>query len=500
MEDVALSRTLRRRRPAGLPRVARPHVGAALGPRRRLAHDPADVVAALRVLARCRSRAAREGLRRPVPRRRVLQVFAKAPVPGEVKTRLARDARQRRGHRRVSRTGRAHARDGRVRLARAASSSRSNCGVRPTSRTRALADDVARAHGATLQPQHGADLGARMRAALAGARPRASALLIGTDCPAIDADYLAAAAAALATTTPCSVRSRTAATCWSVSRATSTRSRASRGARRRHGRDARAARRAGALGGTPDAVGRRQPADLSGRALAPRRAREPHDAARHRRSRQPLVAAAALAALVVAPARADDAGGDRRRRVLACRRGPRCPPAGRRSRSAGSTATRATRSSATDRGTVVERTPTRRRPGSSASSTSDANVRARWSWKVERPSRTATSRASRATTTPRASTSRSARARAALAGRARRTRGARAVRRRRAGRRSHLHLGFAAPPGTTVPNPYTDRVRMIVVESGARVSAGGSPTSETSWPTIARRSARTRRRCRASRS
>jgi hypothetical protein len=52
--------------------------------------------------------------------------------------------------------------------------------------------------GATLHRQHGADLGARMRAALRSALDRGRpALLIGSDCPGLDAARLAAAAAAL---------------------------------------------------------------------------------------------------------------------------------------------------------------------------------------------------------------------------------------------------------------------------------------------------------------
>ena len=57
-----------------------------------------------------------------------------------------------------------------------------------------------RSHGASLHRQHGDDLGARMRDALASALARGDVpLLIGTDCPAIDADYLASASSALDT-------------------------------------------------------------------------------------------------------------------------------------------------------------------------------------------------------------------------------------------------------------------------------------------------------------
>jgi rSAM/selenodomain-associated transferase 1 len=58
----------------------------------------------------------------------------------------------------------------------------------------------ARRHGASLHPQQGDDLGARMRHALASALARGDVpILIGTDCPAIDADYLGSASAALDT-------------------------------------------------------------------------------------------------------------------------------------------------------------------------------------------------------------------------------------------------------------------------------------------------------------
>jgi len=56
----------------------------------------------------------------------------------------------------------------------------------------------ARRHGATLHVQQGDDLGARMRYALAEALARGDVpILVGTDCPAIDAAYLASASAAL---------------------------------------------------------------------------------------------------------------------------------------------------------------------------------------------------------------------------------------------------------------------------------------------------------------
>ena len=52
MEDIELSRRLRAPRPAALPAPARAHLGPPLGVARRVAHHPADVVAALALLAR----------------------------------------------------------------------------------------------------------------------------------------------------------------------------------------------------------------------------------------------------------------------------------------------------------------------------------------------------------------------------------------------------------------------------------------------------------------
>jgi rSAM/selenodomain-associated transferase 1 len=125
-------------------------------------------------------------------------VFAKAPVPGEVKTRLARtlgnDAAAAAYRELVERT---------LATADVARSRGIVAEVElwcsPDVAHPAL-DQWSRSHGASLHRQHGDDLGARMRGALASALARGDVpLLIGTDCPAIDADYLASASSALDT-------------------------------------------------------------------------------------------------------------------------------------------------------------------------------------------------------------------------------------------------------------------------------------------------------------
>lgn len=122
-----------------------------------------------------------------------LIVFAKAPVPGQVKTRLApaigAAAAARLAERMLVET-----------LDRATAAN--PCGIElccaPDEHHPALARAAARA-GATLSRQAGADLGARMAAALQRAlREHRHALLIGTDCPALDAAILRSAATALA--------------------------------------------------------------------------------------------------------------------------------------------------------------------------------------------------------------------------------------------------------------------------------------------------------------
>lgn len=59
-------------------------------------------------------------------------------------------------------------------------------------------EQLATRHGVTLTAQTGADLGERMHAALtAGLKIRPASLVIGTDCPFLDAPYLTEAASVL---------------------------------------------------------------------------------------------------------------------------------------------------------------------------------------------------------------------------------------------------------------------------------------------------------------
>lgn len=119
-------------------------------------------------------------------------VFAKAPVAGAAKTRL------------IPLLGAAGAAALHERLithalstARAAAPQRLELWCAPDAEHPAL-QAAAAAHGATLQAQHGNDLGARMAHALVTALQHASlAMCIGADCPALTAKHLGAAAAAL---------------------------------------------------------------------------------------------------------------------------------------------------------------------------------------------------------------------------------------------------------------------------------------------------------------
>ncbi len=122
-----------------------------------------------------------------------LIVFAKAPQPGAVKTRLAPllgAAGAAALHAKlVQRT---------LETARAAGFRRLELHCAPDVKDRFLVSCGA-SFGATLRAQSGADLGERMRCAfehaLAGS---ARVVLIGTDCPALTADELRAAARRLA--------------------------------------------------------------------------------------------------------------------------------------------------------------------------------------------------------------------------------------------------------------------------------------------------------------
>ena len=123
-------------------------------------------------------------------------IFCKDPVPGNVKTRLAASI----GHDAAA----AGYRELVLRALATASAARDAGTVGdielwcdPDVDRPAFAAFRDR-FGVALRAQRGGDLGARMRDALGEATARGRpALLIGTDCPAIDAAYLARAAAAL---------------------------------------------------------------------------------------------------------------------------------------------------------------------------------------------------------------------------------------------------------------------------------------------------------------
>ena len=126
------------------------------------------------------------------PERTRIAVFAKAPVPGTVKTRLAAL---------LGADGAASLHAGLVRHA-LASAVRSGVGpvelwCAPDERHEFFAACSAQ-FGARLRRQQGGDLGARMRHAFDAALAEGAALvLIGSDCPAITAPALMAAATAL---------------------------------------------------------------------------------------------------------------------------------------------------------------------------------------------------------------------------------------------------------------------------------------------------------------
>jgi rSAM/selenodomain-associated transferase 1 len=121
-----------------------------------------------------------------------IMVFARAPVPGQCKTRLIPA---------LGAKGAAALHEKLVRRALAAA-----CEARPESVQLWCTPDASHPFFAacagdypiSLQAQSGIDLGARMHWALDHAlRIHDKALLIGSDIPGIDADYLRAAAAAL---------------------------------------------------------------------------------------------------------------------------------------------------------------------------------------------------------------------------------------------------------------------------------------------------------------
>ncbi|MCB1740896.1 MAG: TIGR04282 family arsenosugar biosynthesis glycosyltransferase [Gammaproteobacteria bacterium] len=117
-----------------------------------------------------------------------LIVFAKAPVPGAVKTRMrpALSAVQ-------CAILHSHLVQRTVRTASAAFPGQVELCCAPDA-THTFFQQLARRYGLRLSRQHGADLGERMYRALFDASSDGDTpLLIGTDCLALDADYLRAA-------------------------------------------------------------------------------------------------------------------------------------------------------------------------------------------------------------------------------------------------------------------------------------------------------------------
>jgi rSAM/selenodomain-associated transferase 1 len=129
----------------------------------------------------------------PRPDRVAVAVFAKAPVPGRVKTRIAAAI----GHERA-----AHLHERLVERALATAREARLDGVElwcDPDADDAFFQRCAHAHGAELHGQRGADLGARMAHAFESAHTRGRKLvLIGADCPALEPTDLRDAAGALA--------------------------------------------------------------------------------------------------------------------------------------------------------------------------------------------------------------------------------------------------------------------------------------------------------------
>lgn len=132
------------------------------------------------------------------PRLPTLQVFARDPVPGTVKTRLAASIG-------AARAAAVYTTLAERTLAAAAAARAAGyvgdvelwCAPSPDS---PAFDDWRTRHGVVLMRQGGGDLGTRMHDALASSLVRGTqAILVGTDCPGIDVDYLRRAAAALTT-------------------------------------------------------------------------------------------------------------------------------------------------------------------------------------------------------------------------------------------------------------------------------------------------------------
>ena len=125
-----------------------------------------------------------------------LQIFAKNPVPGQVKTRLAATVGD-------DEAAAIHASfvertlETSVAARTAGIVDRIELWGAPDAEAPVFAEWRDR-YGVELRSQSGDDLGARMRHALHSALAnRSRAILIGTDCPVLDVDYLAQAVAAL---------------------------------------------------------------------------------------------------------------------------------------------------------------------------------------------------------------------------------------------------------------------------------------------------------------
>lgn len=126
-----------------------------------------------------------------------LLVFAKAPVPGRVKTRLMPYLDPR---------GCASLQRWLIERTLTTAFSEALCPVElwcAPARAHSFLLECARRFDLALRVQHGADLGMRMHFALRGALARADfAIIIGSDCPALSPAYLARACALLADAVP----------------------------------------------------------------------------------------------------------------------------------------------------------------------------------------------------------------------------------------------------------------------------------------------------------
>lgn len=121
-----------------------------------------------------------------------IAVFAKAPVPGRVKTRLAADLGDERAAR-LAASLTTHA----LAMAVGAAMGPVELWCSPDAKHPFFGECAAR-FGVNLREQRGADLGERMQVAIGDALAAGSpVLLIGSDCPALDAAILERAAAAL---------------------------------------------------------------------------------------------------------------------------------------------------------------------------------------------------------------------------------------------------------------------------------------------------------------